>query len=39
MIEVNIPNMIAICISCMALGINIEHLVIMIYKIVTHERW
>lgn len=38
MIEVSIPNMIAVCIACMALGVNIEHLVIMIYKFVTHER-
>lgn len=38
MIEVSIPNMIAVCIACMALGVNIEHLVIMIYKFVTRER-
>ena len=38
MIEVSIPNMIAVCIAFMALGVNIEHLVIMIYKFVTRER-
>lgn len=38
MIEVSIPSVIALCIACMALGINIEHLIILVYKIVTRER-
>lgn len=38
MIEVSILSVIALCIACMALGINIEHLIILIYKIVTKEK-
>lgn len=37
MIEVSIPDMIAICIACMALGVNIEHLIIAIFILVTEK--
>lgn len=31
----SVVGMITICIACMALGINLEHLVILIYEIIT----
>lgn len=38
MIEISIPNMIAVCIAFMAFGVNIEHIVIEIYEIVTQKE-
>ena len=34
----SVVSMITICIACMALGINLEHLVILIYKAITKEK-